>query len=258
MPTPQPAERGYYCPMVQSNAHMVRAALGVPEQAVLSPTLYLKSDPDMLALDIHEQIGDRLGLRKVHIGRALRHALEKQAAFLKTLHRKGEEILGRLDPSAPIVVVTGRPYNLYDERLNLRLGQSLARIGVAALPMDLIDVSGVDLADFPAMYWGLGAQILRTARWISARSNTFGLHLTNFGCGADSFIEHFYKHIMGGKASLILELDEHSAAAGVMTRLEAYQNVIHNSLQKTEPCPRALADGPMPVSQRPLKAAIRT
>jgi predicted nucleotide-binding protein (sugar kinase/HSP70/actin superfamily) len=60
--------------------------------------------------------------------------------------------------------------------------------------------------------------------------NCFGLHLTNFGCGADSFIEHFYKHIMGDKAYLILELDEHSAAAGVMTRLEAFKNVIENSI----------------------------
>ncbi|MGD8472334.1 MAG: hypothetical protein PVJ82_13135, partial [Desulfobacteraceae bacterium] len=51
------------------------------------------------------------------------------------------------------------------------------------------------------------------------------------GCGADSFIEHFYKSIMGDKAYLILELDEHSAAAGVMTRLEAYKNVIENSMQ---------------------------
>jgi predicted nucleotide-binding protein (sugar kinase/HSP70/actin superfamily) len=258
MPTPQPAERGYYCPMVQSNAHMIRAALGVPPQDLLSPTLCLKSDPDMLALSIHEQLGKRLGRRKAHIGRALRHALEKQAEFARALHRKGQEILDGLDPQTPVVIVTGRPYNLYDERLNLRLGQSLTRIEVAALPMDFIDVSEVDLADFPSMYWGLGAQILRTARWIAGRPNTFGLHLTNFGCGADSFIEHFFKHIMGGKPSLILELDEHSAAAGVMTRLEAYRNVIHNTLQKGEARRPVGVDGLRPVSQHPLKTAIRT
>ena len=95
-----------------------------------------------------------------------------------------------------------------------------------------------------------GAQILRTASWISARP-TFGLHLTNFSCGADSFIEHFYKHIMGDKPYLILELDEHSAVAGVMTRLEAFQNVIENTMQKTEPGLRAVGDGAMPVSQHP-------
>jgi len=129
-------------------------------------------------------------------------------------------------------VVTGRPYNLYDERLNLRLGLNLSKIGVAALPMDFLDVSFVDLSDFPSMYWGFGAQILRTAKFIKSRPNFFGLHMTNFSCGADSFIEHFYKYIMDDKPYLILELDEHSAVAGMMTRLEAFENVIENTMQK--------------------------
>jgi predicted nucleotide-binding protein (sugar kinase/HSP70/actin superfamily) len=131
-----------------------------------------------------------------------------------------------------LVVVTGRPYNLYDERLNLRLGRNLAKIGVTALPMDFIDLTSVDLSDFPSMYWGLGAQILRAAKFIEDHPRYFGLHITNFSCGADSFIEHFYKYIMGTKPYLILELDEHSAVAGMMTRLEAYKNVIENTMQK--------------------------
>ena len=84
------------------------------------------------------------------------------------------------------------------------------------------------------MFWGLGAQILKTTKITAADPNYFGLHLTNFGCGADSFIEHFYKFIMGDKPYLILELDEHSAAAGVMTRLEAYKNVIENSMTRSQ------------------------
>jgi predicted nucleotide-binding protein (sugar kinase/HSP70/actin superfamily) len=39
---------------------------------------------------------------------------------------------------------------------------------------------------------------------------------------------------MGSKPYLILELDEHSAVAGVMTRLEAFKNVIENTMQKSE------------------------
>ena len=137
-------------------------------------------------------------------------------------------------PDEPVVVVTGRPYNLYDERLNLRLGENLARIGIVAFPMDFIDTSSLILSDLLSMYWGLGAQILKTARWVKSMPHYFGLHLTNFGCGADSFIEHFYKHIMGDKPYLILELDEHSAVAGVMTRLEAYKNVIVNVIQNRD------------------------
>jgi predicted CoA-substrate-specific enzyme activase len=235
MATPRECERGYYCPMVQSNAYMIRAALGMPSAAVLSPTVNFKADPDMLALDLHAQLGRRLGVGKRRVRQALKHALEHQDRFAKELLVKGAQLLKRIGPDEPLVIVTGRPYNLYDERLNLRLGENLAKIGMKALPMDFIDLSRIHLKQFASMYWGLGAQVLRTARLIGATPNYFGLHLTNFGCGADSFIEHFYKHLMGAKVCLILELDEHSAAAGVKTRLEAYQNVIHHSLPKHPP-----------------------
>jgi len=234
MPTPEPSEAGFYCPMVQGNSYMVRMALGIDPNSVLSPVLHLKYDTGSLSLEIWEQIGPSLGVGKAKIKKALDYALEREKQFIRELHQKGRDILDAQNPDEPIVVVTGRPYNLYDERLNLRLGQNLAKIGVSALPMDFIDVSSVDLSDFPSMYWGLGAQILRTAKFIKEYPNYFGLHLTNFGCGADSFIEHFYKYIMGERAYLILELDEHSAVAGAMTRLEAYKNVIENAMQKVK------------------------
>ncbi len=233
-PTIEPSETGFYCPMVQANSHMVRMALEIDSSSVLSPVVHLKYDADTLALEISEQVGPKLGVNKSDIKRAIDYALEGQRQFAEELYRKGRQILGDKDRGEPVVVVTGRPYNLYDERLNLRLGKNLAKIGVTALPMDFIDVSFIDLSDFPSMYWGLGANILRTAKFVMGHTNYFGLHLTNFGCGADSFIEHFYKHIMGEKAYLILELDEHSAVAGVMTRLEAYRNVVENTIQKQQ------------------------
>ena len=235
MSTPRPSETGYYCPMLQSNSYMVRMAFGLQRGSILNPVIHLKHDPDTLAVEIHRQLGAGLGVSKRLIKQSLYHALEKQRQFFAELHQQGRRILRKLDSDDPIIVVSGRPYNLYDDRLNLRLGQNLAKIGIMALPMDFIDVASVDLTEFPSMFWGLGAQILRTAKIVAANSNYFGLHLTNFGCGADSFVEHFYKFIMGNKAHLILELDEHSAAAGVMTRLEAYKNVIENSMQKSQP-----------------------
>jgi len=214
---------------------MVRMALGIDPSSILSPVIHLKYDPDTLALEISEQIQSKLGVRKAEIKKALYYAMDRQNQFATELYQKGRKILEDQDPDEPIVVVTGRPYNLYDKRLNLRLGQNLSKIGITALPMDFIDVSSVDLSDFSSMYWGLGAQVLRTARFVKGYPNYFSLHLTNFGCGPDSFIEHFYKHIMGDKAYLILELDEHSAVAGVMTRLEAYKNVIENTMRKSRP-----------------------
>ncbi|SPD72954.1 putative CoA-substrate-specific enzyme activase [uncultured Desulfobacterium sp.] len=237
MPTFAPSETGYYCPMVQSNSYMVRTALDIDSSIdssnVLDPVVHLKYDPDMLALELAEQMTAKLGVTKRAIRKATHYALEKQDQFVQALYRKGRQILEAHNSDEAMIIVTGRPYNLYDERLNLMLGRNLAKIGVAGLPMDFVDISNVDLSDFPSMYWGLGARILKTAKFIMGRENYFGLHLTNFGCGPDSFLEHFYKHVMGEKAYLILELDEHSAVAGMMTRLEAYKNVIENTIHKS-------------------------
>jgi predicted nucleotide-binding protein (sugar kinase/HSP70/actin superfamily) len=233
MATPHPSETGYYCPMVQSNSYMVRMALGLDLSSVLSPVIHLNYDPELVILEISKQMQSKLGVSKAEIKKAFYYARDKHNQFVAELYKRGKKILEYHHTDEPMVIVTGRPYNLYDERLNLRLGQNLSKIGVAALPMDFIDVSEIDLSDFPSMYWGFGSQVLRTVRFIKQRQNYFGLHLTNYGCGPDSFIEHFYKYIMGDKAFLILELDEHSAVAGVMTRLEAYKNVIENIMQKS-------------------------
>jgi predicted CoA-substrate-specific enzyme activase len=231
MPTPQDSEKGYYCPLLQSNKYMTQMALNLDKESIIGPIIHLKRDQSDLAVELSEQVSGKLGKTDSKIKRALAFAMEKQDSFINEMYQKGLEIMDSHRAEEPLVVVTGRPYNLYDERLNLRLGQNLAKIGVTAIPMDFIDVRGVNLSDFPNMYWGLGTQILRTAKYIKKYPNYFGIHLTNFSCGADSFIEHFYKYIMGDKPYLILELDEHSAVAGVMTRLEAYKNVIDNCMR---------------------------
>ena len=207
-------------------------SLDLDDGGIWSPRVHLKYDFPTLALDLSEQLSKRMGKTRSEIKEALGYALDRQKRFVDEVHRKGLEIMGNHDPEQPLIVVTGRPYNLHDERLNLRLGRNLAKLGLSALPMDFVDVTHVDLSDFPSMYWGLGAQILRTAKFIRAHRNYFGLHLTNFSCGADSFLEHFYKYIMADKPYLILEMDEHSAVAGVATRLEAYKNVLKNCMSR--------------------------
>jgi predicted nucleotide-binding protein (sugar kinase/HSP70/actin superfamily) len=47
------------------------------------------------------------------------------------------------------------------------------------------------------------------------------IYITNFKCGPDSFIKHYAKDACG-KPYLVLQFDEHSNDAGIMTRIEAY------------------------------------
>lgn len=228
MPTPVEHETGFFCPLVESSQYMVRAALNIPTHRMIRPTLHLKDGPEHLAEPLYDSIPKKLRPGRLALERAIERAWTRQEAYSETLLRRGREVLNGTSLAQPLWVVTGRPYNLYDERLNLQLGRQFAKLGIKALPMDFLDVDSEDLSDFPGMYWGLGAKILRTAKRIAATPNWYGVHLTNFSCGADSFIEHFYRHILKDKPSLILELDEHSAVAGVLTRIEAYRNVVNN------------------------------
>jgi predicted CoA-substrate-specific enzyme activase len=45
-------ERGYYCPMIQSNSYMLRSSLGIKGMSILSPVIHMKLDPDSLTLEI--------------------------------------------------------------------------------------------------------------------------------------------------------------------------------------------------------------
>ncbi len=222
-----------YCPMVEGNQYMVKAALRLKDEEIINPTIHLKYNPDLLSIELHKQIGKTLRVSSRKIREAIDIGFGRQHDFENELYAHGAEIISSLGEKEPLVLVTGRPYNIYDEKLNLMLGQNISKIGVTAVPQDFFDVTKMDLSDFPNMYWAYGYQILKSAKLIKLRPNFFGLHLTNFSCGPDSFIEHFYKYIMGEKPYLILELDEHSAVAGVMTRLEAFKNVVQ-SVQKME------------------------
>ena len=207
---------------------MARTALGIRDLRLIRPTLYLKEGPNSLLSALRRSLPKSFRPHRLPLQRAVEKAWQRHEIFKADLFKRGEAILHQTPDTEPVWIVSGRSYNLYDERLNLQIGRHLAKRGIKALPMDYLNLDGEDLSDFPRMYWGLGARILRTAKRIARTPNWYGVHLTNFSCGADSFLEHFYRHVLQDKPSLILELDEHSAVAGLLTRVEAYQNVVKN------------------------------
>jgi predicted nucleotide-binding protein (sugar kinase/HSP70/actin superfamily) len=54
----------------------------------------------------------------------------------------------------------------------------------------------------------------------------YGFYVTNFSCGPDSFLLGYFRRLMGAKPSLTLEVDQHTADAGIDTRVEAALDII--------------------------------
>jgi predicted nucleotide-binding protein (sugar kinase/HSP70/actin superfamily) len=85
------------------------------------------------------------------------------------------------------------------------------------------------------MYWGYGQRILLAAGKIAEDPRLHALYLTNFSCGPDSFLLRFFSERLGDDPCLVIEVDEHSADAGMITRCEAFLD----SLASTRGRPQA-------------------
>ena len=239
------------CPYVQSFAYQVKAAFAnkLGSTKIITSPIRL-GEGRALVVKSFVELGKELKVGAAKARRAVTVALAAQAGFDKALIDKGKEILGRPGPDQKVFVLVSRPYNGCDDGMNLQLPKKLAELGVQIIPMDMLQLSSAELTDpslHERVYWAYGQRILRAAEVIKRDPRLFGVYLSNFSCGPDSFISTFFKDIMGDKPCLQLEIDEHSADAGVITRLEAFLESLKNycpgSQQQVAAEPRQVRTG---------------
>ncbi|MBC7286947.1 MAG: CoA activase, partial [Armatimonadetes bacterium] len=141
----------------------------------------------------------------------------------------GREILSSLGEKDIAIVVVGRSYNACDPGSNLEIPHKLRDMGVLAIPLDFLPIENVRLrGDWFNMYWRYGQRILAAAEVVADDPRLYPLYITNFGCGPDSFIIRFFSERLGEKPTLVIEIDEHSADAGMITRCEAFLDSIRS------------------------------
>ncbi|MGP7970604.1 MAG: acyl-CoA dehydratase activase [Desulfobaccales bacterium] len=231
MPHPDPEVRaGVVCPMAQSLCYTAPSAINFASYGarVLTPVLYFGRGEKRLRQGLRS-LGKELGVSSFAVNRAMKKAIAAQQTYYNRLSARGQEILESLPPDGRLMVLIGRPYNAFDPGMNLNLHRKLRQLGVLAMPMDFLPVDKVqNLDEIKPMYWRFGQKILGVAEHIRQDPRLYGIFITNFGCGPDSFIQHFFKERMQGKPYLEIEIDEHSSDVGAITRLEAFLDSLKN------------------------------
>jgi predicted CoA-substrate-specific enzyme activase len=225
MPTFGPEfEHAQTCPYVQSFPYTLRASVDLDAFGVeiLQPVISFAWSPEDVQRTLIK-FGAQLGRGRRVVQRAAARAWAHQQEFYRTIVARGREVLDGLDDDDRVMVIVGRPYNTCDSGVNLDLPKKLRDLGVLPMPMDFLPLESVaDRDDLKEMYWKYGQKILAAGYLINDDPRLFGVYITNFGCGADSFIGHFFRDVAQGKPYLQLEIDEHSADAGAITRCEAF------------------------------------
>ncbi len=171
---------------------------------------------------------------------AFRHACRRQQAFEQELLEIGKRALETLRsrPETFGIVLFGRPYNAFAQEINMGIPHKVASRGFLILPHDMLPVA--KYPTHPKMFWAMGQKMMKAAQFVKESPNLFGVYITNFSCGPDSFLLGFFRKVMQSKPSLTLELDQHTADAGIDTRIEAALDIMRASLGR----PKSRAGAP--------------
>ena len=225
-------ESSQVCPLVQGETFYLQttfreklAQLTKEGTQVLTPLLNLSSGLEKAWSTLYS-IARQMGVKKQVAMAAFQKARMCQQACFDEMKAIGTRVLKELYKNSDQtgVVIFARPYNGFAEEAHMGIPNKLASRGVLVIPMDFILSS--DQKDKPHMYWGMGQIIMRTAQVVKANPQLFGTYITNFSCGPDSFLISYFRDLMGRKPSLTLELDSHTADAGLETRIEAFLDIV--------------------------------
>jgi len=228
MPTLDPASReACTCPLTQGLPYYARKAFALDETKVLQPVVSFRDGWEKSRADF-ETVAEQLGFSRQEGARAYDAAIAHYHKFLDDYRRKGEEIRAemRANPDRLYVALLGRPYNAFTRDANMGIPRKLLSRGVTVVPYDLIYDPEADI--FPNMYWHYGQQDMKAVRRVKETPNLYLVWISNFSCAPDSFMLHYLRWMMGRKPYLILEIDSHTADAGIDTRIEAFLDIVES------------------------------
>jgi predicted CoA-substrate-specific enzyme activase len=216
----------YACPLVQASPYIIKEALGLGERLLIPVLDFSQGNEEVIESLAGAAL--KMGYNR-RAGRAAAAAgLEAQTTFETERSALGRKLLGELRQSGPTgVVLFARSYMSQDSGANLGIAEILSQLGVVPIPLDFLPLDEIDpraYSDRP--YWAAESKHIAGAAIVAADPQLFGLVLTNFGCGPNSFMLKVVEDIMGGKPLGQLEIDEHAAEAGIVTRLEAFVDTI--------------------------------
>ena len=214
----------YYCPLVPATPHMLAATLpyGHAIPPMITQALHL-ANPRAARTELRALARRLTGASRSAADKAAEAGWSAIREFSQALVARGREVLDSAGSGPPLVVVVGRPYTCNDPGANLDLPYKLRRLGVLPVPMDFLPLDDVRVpAPHEDMYWRSGQDILRAGVVVRGDPRLQAVYLTNFNCGPDAFLISFFRTTLGAKPFLELEVDDHTADAGMITRCEAF------------------------------------
>ncbi|MCL2627125.1 MAG: acyl-CoA dehydratase activase [Oscillospiraceae bacterium] len=233
MPSYEKDVHANFCPLTQGLPYYIEKAFPDVDKSKWLPLVVSFKYSNEKALELFTIMGEKLNLSSAQVKAAFDTALIKQQEYFTAVKKMGLEALEEARKAErPVIALMGRPYNAFTPEANMGIPKKFTSRGYSIIPFDILPFENEEI--FPNMYWYYGQEDVKSATLLKNEYNIYLTYITNFSCAPDSFILHYIKWIMGQKPFLVLELDNHSADAGIDTRVEAFLDVIDGYRDKKD------------------------
>ena len=221
MPHSNAGRDSYLCPITQAEPYFLSKAF--PAIRMLSPVLDFTNGYAASAALVETAVGE-LEISRESAEKAWAAAVRAQTDADRALNELGRQALVQaLEAGKPAILLAGHSYNAFAPEASQSVGKKLSSMGVTVIPADCLSPERPG----PTV-WHFANQILNAATLAKQHPNLFLLSVSNFSCTIDAFTNSALAAELGSKPYLILEIDAHTADAGVQTRLEAFLDIARN------------------------------
>ena len=137
------------------------------------------------------------------------------------------------EPVKARIAIIGHPYLLYDEHINHRLIYRLEQAHNKVLTPEMLTTQELESAIAVAVdksYWTYEEEVVGAGEHYVKNDTDGVIGIMTFGCGPDSVMMDMVRRQaarLGTTPFMNITIEEHTAEAGLITRLEAFLDMIH-------------------------------
>ncbi|NLM69228.1 MAG: hypothetical protein GX177_04395 [Firmicutes bacterium] len=229
-------EKGeYICPKFMGLPDIVRGCIK-QTPPILSPTIDGRRGPRSIMWSYL-----KFGLKFAKFSQVLR-AYRNGLYQLKLHEAKLLTAPVETEPHARLHIgVLGHEYLLNDDFISMGITKRLRQAGCKLTTVEHLDQNTINANNSflkKRMYWSSGKQILGAAHYLAPKVDGI-ISLMSFACGTDSFtidiVERYCRR--NQIPHLLINLDEHTGQAGVLTRLDAFLDLLQRRKQREDYSP---------------------
>ncbi len=216
-----------HCPYIQASSQFLKGAFHVEWQ---EPAISCDLDPDAFRNE-HVRFAREIGFSELQAISAFEKGMQAQRKYDEALADRGRQFTESLGDQEYALVILGKPYHTSDSFLNMNLPSLFKSLGIRAVPGDLFPLESLPTRN--PIPWKHQLRMIGVARAVARDPRLFPVMITFFGCGPDPFTMRHIRKSLKEKPLLMLEMDEHTSRAGLMTRLEAFLDHVAGYMDRT-------------------------